>query len=1025
MARLGLADRDDLVQWGATEGAPADLARLVRRAILETADGLVSVGFAAGVGVYGSGWDGTARAANATAMLPGGLSLWELSTRADVKRKADTDFTKRTTTPDGTPTIDAVYIAISTRTWKNRDTWAKEKAALGRWREVRAYGVDDLETWLDDAPVTLAWISEIMGLTPHGLVTAGRWWQGFARATDPALPTSVILAGRAKAVEALQEALAGDGRSVTVAGGSRDDVLAFLGAALASADDGGALMARAAYIDQVEAWRRFADLKRPLILAPLNDAVGKAMTAPGAHHLFIPVEGTTGDIVLPPIDAQLAAAALKEAGVEERVAEEVGQLARITLIAARRRVAVKPELHRPLWAHPPVGRLTRRVILLGRFVERDGDLGVVADVLGRDYASVADELDALGAGDDPLLVRLGATLGVVSQVDAHLLVADEMHRDDVEALHKAAITVLTEIDPRYELAPNDRWQAGVLGKARTYSSDLRLGLATTLALLGAFGEQNVAGERLTGREWAGWVVRQILEAANADPTGALWASLQQDVLSLLGEAAPDELIDAVGRGLAGDEPLLARLFTDPKGESSFFASPSHSGLVWALQTVSWSPDRFGAVVELLARWAELDPGGSYAKPRPLETLIDFFRAWLPQTSVTSERRLAVIDALRERHPDIAWQLLLALVPALHSSATYIAQPRFRDWRRPIEPRTQGELVSMYEAIVERAIGSAGIDAERLAPLVDTLPSLPPTSREALYERLEAIRPELDGRAREHLWSVMRAEAAKNREFATAEWAMLDADVARLETIAAAYQPDDPTVRLRYLFDEHMPALPGVDRSDGLGAYAPAIAAARADAVKQIVEGGGWDEFYAFARSLNVILFLGTAVGDAEIVDFESQFVALLESDDPVDLDLTSGYLIRRFATAGWDWVEALWLTLSPRQQARLLLTIDEFPTVWQRLDGEVADIYWREFRVHGLGPDFPYVDRVVDALYGVGRFAAGLDIMHLYLRAESDGTWAERVARGLEELLADVDDPEFARLRGYGLRELLSYLERV
>jgi hypothetical protein len=34
MARLGLADRDDLVEWGATQGAPADLARLVRRLIL-------------------------------------------------------------------------------------------------------------------------------------------------------------------------------------------------------------------------------------------------------------------------------------------------------------------------------------------------------------------------------------------------------------------------------------------------------------------------------------------------------------------------------------------------------------------------------------------------------------------------------------------------------------------------------------------------------------------------------------------------------------------------------------------------------------------------------------------------------------------------------------------------------------------------------------------------------------------------------------------------------------------------------
>src|SRR6266849_845320 len=177
MPRLGFADRDDLAQWGKAQGAPADLPRLVRRLIVETAPGLVSLGFAAGVGVYGSDWDGTARASAATVKVPGGLSLWELSTRGDVNRKADDDYGKRTAIPDGTPTSEAAYVAVSTRTWQDRDDWARAKAQEGRWREVRAYGVDDLEAWLEDAPVTSAWISELLGLQPHGLVTAQSWWE--------------------------------------------------------------------------------------------------------------------------------------------------------------------------------------------------------------------------------------------------------------------------------------------------------------------------------------------------------------------------------------------------------------------------------------------------------------------------------------------------------------------------------------------------------------------------------------------------------------------------------------------------------------------------------------------------------------------------------------------------------------------------------------------------------------------------------------------------------------------------------
>src|SRR6266545_1256812 len=144
MARLGFADRDDLVQWGQSQGASADLPDLVRQLILETTPGVVSLGFAAGVGVYGSGWDGTAKATAAGLNVPAGLSLWELSTRGDVNTKADDDFDKRDATPDGTPTSNATYVAVSTRTWRGRGEWARGKRELRRWRSVEALGVDDL-----------------------------------------------------------------------------------------------------------------------------------------------------------------------------------------------------------------------------------------------------------------------------------------------------------------------------------------------------------------------------------------------------------------------------------------------------------------------------------------------------------------------------------------------------------------------------------------------------------------------------------------------------------------------------------------------------------------------------------------------------------------------------------------------------------------------------------------------------------------------------------------------------------------
>lgn len=133
---------------------------------------------------------------------------------------------------------------MSTRTWQGRDAWARGKATNAHWREVRAYGVDDLESWLEDAPVTWAWVSELLGLQPHGLVTAQNWWEGWSHGTEPAVPAKAILAGRDGVADKLREALAGPGQTITIAGSSRDDVLAFI-SALAVAEEDGALLARA------------------------------------------------------------------------------------------------------------------------------------------------------------------------------------------------------------------------------------------------------------------------------------------------------------------------------------------------------------------------------------------------------------------------------------------------------------------------------------------------------------------------------------------------------------------------------------------------------------------------------------------------------------------------------------------------------------------------------------------------------------------------------------------------------------
>lgn len=352
----GLADQQLLLRWADTVGARSEFPRLLRRLILETGRGVVQLGFPAGEGVSSTGWDGTVRASESTAFIPAGLSLWEVSVEKSVGRKADRDFEKRHTTPDGSLPTACTYVASSLRRWRDRAAWERTRTAQGRWAAVRAYGIDDIETWMESGPVTHAWISEHLGLGPYGLRAAESWWEGWISATNPNMTADVVLAGRSGVQEELWKRLAGSPQLTTIAASSLEDVLAFIAAVAVKASDNGdpRLLARTAFVDDVQTWRALIATPGQLLLVAATDDVAAEATAGSEHHLLVPITTrSAGDLVLPPLDAAEAAAALRRSGVDtDRQAEMLGQLARRSLVALRRRIAIKPELHEPPWAGP-------------------------------------------------------------------------------------------------------------------------------------------------------------------------------------------------------------------------------------------------------------------------------------------------------------------------------------------------------------------------------------------------------------------------------------------------------------------------------------------------------------------------------------------------------------------------------------------------------------------------------------------------------------------------------------------------
>lgn len=133
MSRPGFADRNKLRDWADTKQSQSDFPRLIRRLVLETTPGLVELGMPAGEGVAAGKWDGSVRTASSNAWVPDGLSVWELSVNSGANAKAEEDYGKRDSTPDGSPLDECTYVQAILRVWTDRDDFAKTHSAEKKW----------------------------------------------------------------------------------------------------------------------------------------------------------------------------------------------------------------------------------------------------------------------------------------------------------------------------------------------------------------------------------------------------------------------------------------------------------------------------------------------------------------------------------------------------------------------------------------------------------------------------------------------------------------------------------------------------------------------------------------------------------------------------------------------------------------------------------------------------------------------------------------------------------------------------
>jgi hypothetical protein len=998
--------------WAQRRDCQEHLPLLVRKLIRATSDSITSISFPSGENVLIGGWDGILEVYEETDHLPLGLSVWEFGTKADVKGKADDDYTKRTATPLGVAHKDTTYVFVTPRLWTKKQEWIDARNAEGVWKDVRVYDAQDLEEWIELAPTVGAWLAvRHLGILPsEGIQPADDFWDEWSTGNRFNFVPDVVLGGRSDQSKALIERSASP-EIIVVQGNSREEALAFVVATfLNDAQRSEDFFSRSIIVDSVEAFRELLIIGKPLFLICRFDDDGIINRArQKGHTVIVPIgldrtDAFSDKIILPPLQRDAFVAAMVKSGMTEPQAEEVSKKSARNLIVVRRQLDFK-RLN-PQWSLPENVNAILPAILAGRWNEDfEGDRKMVAMLAGEDYDTYIKRLQPWCFSPDAPVVKIGSTWRLTSPMDAWTHAARYLTKDDFRRLAEAFLTILSTIDQKFDLSAEDRHKAAWYGIKPVYSRWLREGLIQSLILTSIYGEKlglDVPDHAVT---WVDGLIYQLLNTESLD----LWRSLHHE-LSLIAEASPNAFTSCVERLLQIDPSPIIKLFDEEPG--LFDSQNYYTGLLWALEGLAWLPEYLSRVTLVLGELSEKDPGGRLQN-RPINSLYDIFRSWYPQTFASLAARIDALRLLQSQHKNVGWKILTRMLPeGGRSSAGHTHKMR---WRLSDQPRRHGmgyeELYNTYKSVMDLLITSFDYSETQFNRLIEKSVSVDYFERQKLLDFLQETMPKIkfDGtEARD----TLRKLIGRHRSYPTADWSLPEEVLERYEKLYGSLEPDDDVEKIWWMFAENWPQfLDGRPRSLSHTEQAEELQQKRNEVLNTIYAKNG------FAKILELIEKIGEQ--EAHILGFTlanvitddkeiNQIAEFLKVDDK-HLLIFQSFLQRKYFSESKEWVFALYDSLrakgfSSESLVKVFLRLRAEKAIWEFIenlkDQVLIDSYWKSVDTNMFfvaAEDWEFVikqlinyKRFASAIYGISHnvehIETGLmiEVLQNYLKNEPE-----------------------------------------
>jgi hypothetical protein len=872
-------DTADLRNWANRRDCQESLPLLVRKLIRATSTSIENIKFPSGENVLIGGWDGILQVKTGTEYIPSGTSLWEFGANSDVKGKADDDYAKRTTDPIGFNPAESTFIFVTPRLWTKADEWIAEKKKDGIWKDIKVINAEKLEEWLETAPTVGAWLSiQHFGKYPAPVQSVEDFWDEWSTGKNIQLNHQLLLGGRENEVKKIIK-LSEKPLVIPVQSLTREEALNFIISALKNnPEEEEDFNARTLIIGDVETFRKVSINANPLILIPrfedegiFNKAVSKG------HTVIVPLgidssESWNGKILLPPIERESFVNSLVQSGIKKDIAEKYSKESARNITILRRQLEFKRNI--PEWAKPENVRDIIPALIVGRWDENyEKDKEIVAKIAGVSYDEYSKKLKRWQFSSDSPIVKIGSKWRLASPLDSWTNASKFLTQNDFVLLQDSFLEILNEINPAFELEPKERYMASFHGKNRQYSSWIREGITQSLILVSVFGSKlsfDLPVSGISGEVWVDTIVSKLLDTDNP----FLWKSTE-GVLPLIAEASPREFLNKVDKYLNIDKSPVAALFEEEPG---FLSNHSyHTGLLWALENLAWMPEYLTRSALVLAKLAFIDPDGNLSN-RPKNSLTEIFKPWHYQTLAKLETRLETLKLITEKEKDVAWNLLLGMIPSFNGVGFPTHQMRWRLFNE--STRLQyfyDEIDRTHTTVIDLLISIFDYTEEKLADLVDKSDEirLSYENREKMRAFIQSVSEKVE-RKENKVWKAIGKVLSSHRSISDAQWALPETELIKYDELYKLFEPTDEIEKNVWLFEENWPSFPeGLKRKDvPYDEIQKIIDEKRIEAIKKIHRKYGVEKAKELSKQVKEDWIFGKTL--AHIIDKENEVLSICQ-----------------------------------------------------------------------------------------------------------------------------------------------------